>query len=325
MRHSLTLPAVAVTALSAVLLAGCTAGPPTASPTGPVTAFLESLGGGYGDQEAYEEQHRRAQEVVAACMTELGFVYVPTAPVKDVYRGPDGSAQWESREFAEQYGYGVTTSGELYDEEEQVDPNDDYVAAMSEAEQTAYYEALYGPAEEVDPEEAEPEDDGERAGCYGRAAHEVYTENQIWEDPTVQAFLDELDVAWADLADDPGLRAARTAWTTCMVDAGYDFTSPEEASQHIHDRLAALYEAAAAPSGTSEEEPDSGTSEPDAAAMAELRQEELALATAAWRCRDTTGYDAASRKARFELETRLWDRYGAQLEAAASGATSTAG
>ena len=81
----------------------------------------------------------------------------------------DDMPEWDSLEFAEQYGYGATTSQDMPmnqgADEEWVDPNADYVATMSETEQQAFYEALYGAQSMSE----EPIDEEDRRGRTSRS------------------------------------------------------------------------------------------------------------------------------------------------------------
>lgn len=325
MRRTAALPALAAT-VAALVLAGCTGGgssTPSDDETGPMTAFFEKVGGSFEDED-YARQQREVEEIVAACMSEQGFEYNPAEPM-DVRSGADDDLpEWDSKEYAEQYGYGATTSEEMYGSgEEYVDPNADYVAAMSESEQAAFYEALYGKQEEIDPEadpDAEVEYNWEDGGCQGKASHEVYEQDQIWDDPALEDMFDEMNTEYENLADEPTLRKAQDEWATCVADAGFDFASPEEAQQSIYDELNALYEAVAPADPEAELDPDASY-EPDPAAMATLKEKELKLAAADYECKESSGYLKAQKDANLAMEKRLWEKYGEQLEAAAAKQT----
>ena len=319
MRRSRALPALTAT-LVALALAGCTGGTSSASAEdgGPMTAFYEKLGGSFEDED-YERQQREMEEIIAACMAEQGFEYTPAEPTR--FEEPEDLPEWDSKEYAEQYGYGATTSDEIYGGgEEYVDPNADYLATMSESEQAAFYEALYGTPPEVDPEadpEAEVEYNWEESGCSGKASHEVYEENGgIWEDPEFTALSDEMSTEWEAVMDEPKVSAARDKWVECIADAGFDFSSPDEPQQEIYDELNALYEAAA-PAEGAEIDPDASF-EPDAEAMAELKAKEMKLAVADYECKESSGFTKAQEAAFAAIEQRMWDKYGERLEAIAA-------
>jgi len=326
MRRSPALPAL-VAAVAALALAGCTGGGSSASSddeTGPLTAFFEKVGGSFDDED-FEKQQRDVEELVATCMAEQGFEYTPAEPMSGGIASSDDMPDWESKEYAEQYGYGATTSDELWGSgDEWVDPNAEYVESMSESEQSAYYEALWGSGPEIDPDadpeaELEYEYNWEESGCQGAAQHEVYEQDQIWDDPALKDLFEEMNTEYENLADDPALREAQQKWATCIAEAGYDYANPEEAQQSIYDELNGLYEAMA-PADPEDVDPDASF-EPDPAAKAELKEKELALATADYACKESSGYQKAQKAAQLALEKRIWDKYGEQLEAAAAKST----
>src|SRR5690606_2364200 len=139
-----------------------------------------------------------------------GFEYTPvdwSAMNGGSFSSDELDVQWGTLEFAEQYGYGATTDPwgnqgeEVVDpgaEQEQfVDPNQEYVDSMSETEASAYYAALYGEQpefdENADPEaEIETEYSWEDAGCQGKASHEVYEVGTGMDDERFTALQDEM-------------------------------------------------------------------------------------------------------------------------------------
>ncbi|MBO0920663.1 hypothetical protein J1G42_07470 [Cellulomonas sp. zg-ZUI222] len=325
MRRTPGLPVLSL-AVAALVLAGCTAGgsdAPSDDATGPLSAWFEKVGGSY-EGEDYERQQRESEEIVAACMAEEGFEYTPAEPMAG--GEAEDAPEMDTKEFAEQYGYGVTFSDELYGSgEDWVDPNEDYVAAMSESEQAAYYEALMGAMADYD-YAADPEGTNmpgwEEQGCNGKAQHEVYDQD-IWSNPSLESFWDEMQREYEGLADaNPELAEAEKKWSACMAEAGFDFAGPDEAQQSVYDQWDALYQALPAYDPDADpDELDPAAYEIDPAAEAELREQELSLAPADYECRASTGYDEAYDVANLELEKRLWDKYGAELEAATGGST----
>ncbi|MFS0703856.1 hypothetical protein AB6N23_04970 [Cellulomonas sp. 179-A 9B4 NHS] len=327
MRSHLPASVGAFAGAVALLLAGCTGGTGGATPsddeTGPLSAFFEQVGGSM-DAEDNEAQQRRVEELVAECMAEEGFEYTPAEPMDQGLMGTDDAPEWDSLEFAEQYGYGATTSEELFGgTEEYVDPNQEYVASMSETEQEAFYAALYGAMEEPEDPEAEVEYNWETAGCQGAASHEVYEEGQVWDDPAMQDLMDEMNTEYERLAEDDGVREAQGAWAECVADAGYDFATPEEASQSIWTE----YESVMGYDQEMDPEADPETyvpPTPDAAKVAELKEKEIAVATADRRCQESSGYAKAQKDAQLAMENRLWEKYGDQLQAFADDSTAAA-
>ncbi len=135
-------------------------------------------------QAQFDDQNRQIEEKVADCMVEQGFEYVPNTANGGSVSTDDVAWEPDDRAWVEQWGYGAVDNP--YNEQpvpeadEYVDPNADYVASLSESEQTAYYEALNGP-QPSEEDQAAMEDgtydyDWTAAGCYGAAQHEVYDE-----------------------------------------------------------------------------------------------------------------------------------------------------
>lgn len=275
-----------------LLLAACAGGGGEAGETaaeaatdiGPLGEFL-----GYGEQEEtdYAEQSRRVEELMAACMAEEGFSYLPVE-YPEVAEDPAFTAQQDlpPLEYASEYGYGYNTI-ETAEEaaEEFVDPNSEAVEAMDPAEQEAYYLALYGEQAEFDPEaEEEVVEYGFGGGCQGEASEEVYGAGGAQE---------ELGPAYEQLYErvraDPRLVEANAAWSACMAEAGHPYRDQDEIYEYLGEQQSALYEDAYADLPT--EEPAEGATEEfvepelDEARLAELREEEIAIAVADQTCR----------------------------------------
>lgn len=143
---------LALAAAVALPLAACSGdgdAEPSPTPSGEGDATpLETLVRDYLAEWSAEDVNRRLaqmEESIAACMAEQGFDYTPVdwSPTEvDLSAGLDMQAG--TLEFAEQFGYGITTDPFASGLEDVVDPNEAYVAAMSDAERDAYFAALYG-------------------------------------------------------------------------------------------------------------------------------------------------------------------------------------
>jgi hypothetical protein len=234
--------------IAGVVVVGC--GDPdiaSGNPTDdqPVSPLAELMG---WDQQ-YNEVEARAQqleqeEAVAACMREEGFEYTP---VDYSAQGPqvvDDAAELynDPKAFGEKYGYGVVHNYELWEEpnfnadgelsyageEGFVDPNWEYQQTLSQSEQQAYQELLYGDqsmyevsaiaegdftSEDV-PAATMSMPTLEEQGCYGKAQQEVYGD-QPYQDPDIQERMNEY---YENQQNDPELEAAFEDWLACMVD-----------------------------------------------------------------------------------------------------------
>ena len=320
MRTTTMTTAIATGAVALALLTGCSSGGgPSDDATltyedSPLSAYWEKLGGSQ-DESEMDAQMARSEEIVAACMQEEGFEYTPqdtSGMSRSFDDSEDGMPAWDSLEFAQQYGYGATTSQDMPmnkegADEEWVDPNADYVAAMSESEQQAFYEALYGAQsmseEPVDEEAAEEvEYDWTTAGCQGKAQHEVYEAGQIWDDPEFKDLQEAMNEMYEDMQTDERTTAAYAKWAECMAEEGYDFSNPQEAQESIY-------------SLTNEIPYDEETGMQDPAALAEIKEQELATAVADRTCQDSTGAGREALEAQFAVEQDFIDAHKDELDA----------
>lgn len=328
--------------LIVLLVAACGGGgtaDPEATGSGDTSAEESSADGetmadffGYGteDPEAAEAEYRaqeaRIQEAIRACMAEAGFEYQPMLP-------PEGSfmvgEEWDEEEYVRTQGFGITTWYGNEDttvttmmEEEWVDPNQEMLEAMSESEQTAWWEALHGTQEEndalmeteVDPATGEEYQTmtGYGPGCYGEAAEAEYGDmeanNELWEE-----LGPAMDAMYQQVQADPRIVELEEAWSACMSERGYDYESTTAMQEVIWTDFQERFDAIVGPDGgyadpfagwtqaeidaffeeKTQEEIDAFFAEAEQAsranvdneALAALQQEEIDLAVADFECR----------------------------------------
>ena len=290
---------------------------------GPLDEYFQEAYGEYDEDQANRDM-RRMEEVIAECMAEQGFDYTPmdvTAQGGVSMSSDDLDVEWGTREFAEQYGYGVTTNpyGDMEEtapEEEFVDPNAEYVESMSESEREAFYLALSG--DQVMPEgDEEFVYDWEQAGCQGRAQHQVYEGGE--SDPSVASLQEEMNGVWEQTQQDPRVTEATTAWVSCMGDAGITgLATVDDGSMRISDKANAVYEEVYNSAPTTEM-----PSEEDMAALekqvqekiGEITEEEIATAVADFDCREEVGYDDTFREVSVDLQQQFVDTHREELDA----------
>lgn len=222
--------------------------------------YLGGLGFGLGFgvdpeemQAYYARQAQQAEELIAQCMANEGFEYIPAVqPIPDaVFGGPN------DMEYAREWGFGVTTAY-LYEEspfgaaDDWTDPNEAIVEAMSDSERQAYYDALHSPpaptGTETDPETGETVevyDDSFGEGCSGEAYEEVYGGQELME------VLDALDLEsmWERMQADPRTREVFGDWSECMADRGYDYDDPDEMYEQVYDEFWTRLEEIVGPGG----------------------------------------------------------------------------
>lgn len=219
---------------SALVLAGCSSPGQTEEDKDRVT--INSLMGGPDYENVdWQDQERKIQELIAACMREEGWEYIP---VEYPDFGTEFTPEDQREQLAEQ-GFGIVYwtlnqgNPDIDDPyADWVDPNQEYIEGLGEDEMTAYYESLYGTEEEqqegmvteIDPETGEEYSMqyGNGAGCQGEAYDEVNgddpTQNPgYWE--AIQVFYDELQQR---VDADPRVVELNTTWAKCMKDAGFD-------------------------------------------------------------------------------------------------------
>lgn len=158
-----TAVAVAIAGALALTLGACSSGPAGGDEDGPtpereplpLDALWDTTSGTW-DEVSANAQQMEMEERTAECMAREGFEDTPVDWSQggmvsidlgdlDVARG--------SREFAERYGYGVTTNpwgdqiAEPLPEEtpgDWIDPNQEYLESMSDVAREADYIALHG-------------------------------------------------------------------------------------------------------------------------------------------------------------------------------------
>lgn len=338
MTRSRTRMRAATTALAAatLLLAACSSAESAAASAdwvpGPLDEFQARIFGWSTDPNQQETQQeaqarmdadgRRIEELVAACMAEYGFTYIPRDDAGGtVIFGDELDVPWGTREFAETYGFGVVNDPWNNREEQPVDepiewfdPNQETVDAMSDAERDAWNEALWGP----------PQEDGEwdpmQAGCQGRAQHEVH--NPGAADEQFAALQAEMDTLWERMQTDPRITAVNAEWASCMADAGHPGLPGAHELNNLlweewrvvqrwdqHDEIFMSWDWEANPDGPTE------MPEPDPAEVAAFAEREIALAVADFDCRQSVDFETVFQDVNHDLQQQFVDRHRAELEA----------
>jgi hypothetical protein len=294
----------------------------------PLEEYLSAVYGGdlspEEQQQQFAEQQEQQQELVAQCMQDQGFEYRPDTSSSSFTSSEDVEWEPDDREWVAQYGYGAVNSPMSEEpapqEQEYVDPNADYVASLSESEQTAFYEALYGPAPDEDeiPEDAEDggsfEYDWTTAGCQGAADHEVAGED-VSQSDEFRPLFDAINELYADTASWPGMAELDAEWAACMDAAGQEgYATQADAQNSIYDALNGVYE------GGGESDDGSAPAEPDQAAIDAIAEREVELALADLDCREETDYVDRSAGISRDVEQQFIDDHRAELDAMVAAA-----
>lgn len=196
------------------------------------------------DEAAAREQEAQVQELIATCMAEQGWEYIPAQqPASTVTYTDEDELERRQRE-----GYGIAywalntgTEPVIDPGNEWVDPNTAIVEAMSESERDAYYVSLYGDgtdggpviyasestdAKVIDPGGGNGGGSMYGGGCMGTASEAVYGQGPVYSEDYYTAlnrFYEELNTR---VMADPTIKALDGQWSTCMAEAGYDFAGP---------------------------------------------------------------------------------------------------
>lgn len=304
----------------ALVLGGCAgddgAEPPETSPLAEILGWGMVSDQGAGAPEVTDVEIRRQQrveELIAGCMADDGFEYVPVPPDERMSGPFDEAYALDPADFAERYGYGVTTLSAT-EPVAPTDPNQQILENLSAQRRQAYLQALWGEAVPTDPDAADPDADQDRdgarpspggdQGCHGWANGQVYgdedTGGMAAGHARFEELLSELELLWERIENDPRLADTDQRWVECMTEAGYPgFDRPHAARQSVFDEYAALRGAGPEPA-------------PDA--LASLRDFELALAPVDHACREEH-IDGPRRLVAYELEGRFVDQHRTQLEA----------
>lgn len=285
----------------------------------PLDQALEGIGGYTAmtqeEQAAYyTDLHRRSEEVVAECMADQGFEYIPVD--NTAYQGPSVLEGYGTREWMLQYGYGIATLAGEETSSEDTNPNQDLLDQMSEAEQAAWNVALWGNSR-FDPDAPELPTDPDAVGCKERAEQEVWAQDErqsavtdVWAQPTF-AELREGMTALSDTDDTAALEGVAQEWSDCMAQAGYSgLENPPAAVAFISDQVEERYTEANA-----DQDPGSGTTEVIEPDLTDLAAVEIAVATADLGCQEEAGYQQEQLRLRFEREQEFVDAHREDIEA----------
>ncbi|HEY0215723.1 MAG TPA: hypothetical protein VGC57_04970 [Cellulomonas sp.] len=281
----------------------------------------------------YSRQSRQLEELIATCMREEGFDYTPADPGgTTVVSGDDLDVQWGTVEFAEQYGYGISTdpwgmaSQVEGDAGAWVDPNQDYLDAMSDSEREAYQQALYGAATD---DVVQSEDDaGEyaeydwtTAGCTGAAQREVYDDPAVSEAGDYSALEDAIEDRWEQVGTGAAMAALEADWAACMADEGFaGMSAVSAATEDLYLEWSSL-------NGWDEVEAVDLTemAEVDPVDLAAFTEQEIRQAVADHGCQEEIDYQARYTAIDHADQQAFVDLHRDELEAWAEAATAARG
>lgn len=222
-------------------------------------------------EEEFAQHVEKTQALIAECMREAGFEYVPV-DVRTVEAAQARVRQdpgYTRREYKEKWGLAVTTRFDNPVRDTGLGPQNLRIfKGLSEADQEAYNRTLFGD----DPNRdfvftLDEEDFSETGGCTRKAVAAVFTPEQL-----KGTYVNPKDVL---VDNDPRIVKARAAWSKCMRAAGYDYLEDQdEIIEDFQDRLDELLDGDAPTELTGER----------AAELKSLQQEEIAASLADLDC-----------------------------------------
>lgn len=311
-------------------------------------------------QAAYIEQAAETEEKIAACMAAEGFEYTPVDQSQAItYRSDSGELAYFSDEWVAKYGFGITTQRFAqsavgpdlagYDDQAMgqesvfVDPNQEYQESLSDAERTAYQEALWGdmmePAEEdtATEQSASAVETGKGTYMPSGCQNEAWAEASVGAMAFYEEFGDELEGLYEQLEADSRVRAFRDEVAACVAEQGLEYTTMEDLYSRWDSQLSQLDSMSGDPFEGTELDPAEMTEEelndffqqaekldPDQlATLADVQAEELALAEAVVGCGGgPLNEQVKLSEVRIELEQEFLDTNAdrvAEFENSASG------
>ncbi|QYH35454.1 hypothetical protein [Salinibacterium sp. M195] len=315
-RPRLVTLGVASVACASLLLAGCSS---TGERSGeltyedsPLYVYSTALYGGDRENDEYIAEANAAEELIAECMADEGFTYLPVDQTDNYSFDDSELADRNTEEWvaANGYGYNLTDEQQAAQNEEAenyVDPNQDYVMALSESEQTAYYEVLHGP-QPTEEEMNDPDFSFEPLGCYGTANSEVRGD-QIYSDPQYKNLIDSMSKLWEEQQETPEMKKFNAEWSSCMADAGHPDLATKDA---VYDFMNAQSEEAWADGVELSKEK-----------RTELRDQEIDLALADFHCSEDLDFEQKTLAAQFKLEEKFVAENKAELDEMLAAATQT--
>ena len=232
--------------------------------------------------EQLVEKIEAVEPLIAECMSEAGFEYVPVdyLTIRKGMTSDKSAPGLSSEEYAAAFGYGISTQLDIADLAPQLatgtivqiglgEQNVQIFNNLSEADQEAYNHTLFGENTHATfAYTLEDEDFSETGGCTRAAIEQVFSPEQM-----EASFYNPGD---ALIEQDPRVIAAIGDWAGCMREAGFDYNNPEEVESDIEDRLEAVLDGA---------EPET-LSDDAQAALTELQGEERAIAVADLACEE---------------------------------------
>lgn len=221
-------------------------------------------------EEAWVAHIEETQSLIATCMADAGFEYVPVdvKTIEAAQARVRTEPGYTRRTFKEKWGLAVTTRFDNPVRDTGLGPNLRIWRSLRPADRDAYFQTLFGDDWNADfAFTFDEEDFSSTGGCTRQAVAQVFTEPQLRGE-----YVNPKDV----LVDaDERVIAATKKWSQCMHERGYEYEEDQdEIIEEYQQRLEELLDG---------DDPSSLTGE-RAAALKELQHEEIAVSLADLEC-----------------------------------------
>jgi hypothetical protein len=214
----------------------------------------------------------KTEGLIAKCMTDAGFQYIALdyVTIKQAMNSDQTARGVSSDEYVKQFGLGITTQFDQPIVAFGPGPqNSAYLDGLPSADKIAFQRSLWGESPGWNHARAlEAEDFSQTGGCTRSAAEQTYTPTEI-----SGSYVNPADVR---LEQDPRMIAAIKKWSECMRADGYQYDTPTQVEDDLHERLAAIVQG---------QDPATLTG-PALDSLHELQGEELAIAALLTSCED---------------------------------------
>jgi hypothetical protein len=221
-------------------------------------------------EEQFNEHVEKTQALIAKCMTEAGFEYIPVdvRTVEAAQARVRADPGYTRRTYKEKWGLAVTTRFDNPVRDVGLGPNLKIWKGLPRAGQEAYSRTLWGDDPKADfVFTLDEEDFSSTGGCTRKAVEQVFTPEQL-----KGTYVNPKDVL---VDSDPRIVAARRAWSRCMRSHGYEYKEDQdEIIEEYGERLDELLDG---------DDPTNLTGQ-RAAALRKLQQEEIAVSLADLDC-----------------------------------------
>lgn len=181
----------------------------------------------------FVEHIERTQALIAQCMAEAGFEYIPVdvKTIEAAQARVRSDPGYTRRTYKEKWGLGVTTRFDNPVRDTGLGPNLEIWKSLPPADQEAYSRTLWGDNPAFDFVFAFDEEDfSATGGCTRKAVAQVFTPAQL-----KGTYVNPKDVL---VENDPRIIEAEDRWTECMRAEGYDYEDDQdEIIEEYQERL----------------------------------------------------------------------------------------